>query len=521
MKIHFVCLSAIILLYCFLVKDSISRGPYTYDEADYMYAASLGFAANYTDSPTLAITDFARTGLSQGTKGSERMALSKSIRNSNDIVFYRHWHGPLFFYPLIIVNSFHLDEHTVRSVMLIIPIFTTLVVYFGSLWLLPGLSGAAAAWLSGTLFLWSYVTVSASELAPHQLFALCYMIALLLLAKMLVTGQRMYWFGAVVASALAFCVLEVAFVLILTLCACGFHQRRRLKADFPFMARSVLVFLVSVLIVWPGAILKLSFLKAFAFMAYLALYRKGAWGTTGLAESWWLRFSNSPVEWILIATALVLFFRNRNSTSSLSAAVYGFFGLLMILATLRVNSEAPRYALTFLPGLEVFAGLILAGVLTKVTFDSRGGAVPLNRARPPRPAVPSELQISQQLEQGRPGGRPAGEGARPTNILAGIRVPAIVAVCAALFFNTLLKVHRFPPEADASNLAILRCIRESHFEEKSVLVPQGYLPMLHYYFPKARLQGYLEDTPPIGASPDAHFDGVMFPGDPVRCAAAP
>ncbi len=116
-KLHLVCLSAIILLFCFLVKDSISRGPYTYDEADYMYAASLGRAAHYTDSPTLPITDFARTGLSRPTKSGERLALSRSIRDSNDIVFYRHWHGPLFFYPLLILNSLHLDEHTVRSVM--------------------------------------------------------------------------------------------------------------------------------------------------------------------------------------------------------------------------------------------------------------------------------------------------------------------------------------------------------------------------------------------------------------------
>jgi hypothetical protein len=231
----------------------------------------------------------------------------------------------------------------------------------------------------------------------------------------------------------------------------------------------VLLFLITVLIVWPGAILKLSFLKAYAFMAYLAVYRKGAWGATGFAETWWIRFSNSPVEWILIAAALVLFFRNRKSPASIRPAV--FFGSMMVLATLRVYSEAPRYALTFLPALEVFAGLTLAAALASLP--------------------------------------------------AGIRVPAIVAVCATLFFNTLLRVHPFPPEADAGAEAILRCVRESQFEDKSLLVPQGYVPMLHYYFPKARLQGYLEGAPPANAFQAAHFDGVIFPGNPVRCAPAP
>jgi hypothetical protein len=469
MKIHLVCLSAIILLYCFLVKDSIQRGPYTYDEADYMYAAAMGLAAHYTDSPTLQIADFVRTGLEQRRAAAERMDLSQSIRDSKDIVFYRHWHGPLYFYPLLILNSLHLDEHTVRCVMLIVPILTALVLYLGSLWLIPGIAGADAAWLTSTLFLWSYVTVSATELAPHQLFVLCYLTALLLLAKMIVTGERMYWFAAVVASALAFCALEIAFVLILTLVICCFLERRRLKTDFQFLVRSLLLFLATVLIVWPGAILKLSFLKAYAFMAYLAVYRKGAWGTVGFAETWWIRFAHSPVEWILIATAIVLFIRNRNSAIR---AAYPFliFGLAMVLATLRVVSEMPRYALPFQPALEVFAGLVLAGALTPLA--------------------------------------------------ARIRIAAILAVCAALFFNTFFNIHGYPPDAGARDEEVLACIRKHHFEEKSLLVPQAYIPMLHYYFPKTHLRGYLENAPPENAFRDGQFDGVLFPGDPVRCVPA-
>jgi len=469
-KIHLVCLSAIVLLYCFLVKDSISGGPYPYDEADYMYAVSLGLAAHYTDSPTLPLVDFARMGMQQGPTTAERMALSESIRGSNDIVFYRHWHGPLFFYPLLILNSLHPDEHTVRSAMLLVPILAAMVVYLGSLWLLPGLTGAVAGLLASTLFLWSYVTVSVTELAPHQLFVLCSVMALFLLAKMVVTGRRIYWFGAVVGTALAFCTLEIAFVPILTLAICCFLERRRLKADFSFLVRSVLLFLFTVLLVWPGAILKLSFLKAYAFMAYLAVYRKGAWGTVGFAETWWIRFQNSPVEWILIASAFVLFFRNRKSGARTAAYPFLVFGLTMVLATLRVASETPRYALPFLPALEVFAGLMLAGWLA------------------PRPAR--------------------------------IRVPVIVALCAALFLNTLFRVHGYPPEVDARNQTVLACIREHHFEEKSLLVPQTHLPMVHYYFPKARLRGYLENAPPVDAFRDAQFDGVLFPGDPVRCAPA-
>ena len=66
--------------------------PYGYDEADYMYAASLGFAANWSDTPSIPIADFVRAGLHR----DGRQALSERIRSGNDVLFYRHFHGPLF-----------------------------------------------------------------------------------------------------------------------------------------------------------------------------------------------------------------------------------------------------------------------------------------------------------------------------------------------------------------------------------------------------------------------------------------
>ena len=47
-------------------KAFCAYGPYRYDEADYMYAVSQGLAANYTDSPTMPLVEFLKTGLSHG-----------------------------------------------------------------------------------------------------------------------------------------------------------------------------------------------------------------------------------------------------------------------------------------------------------------------------------------------------------------------------------------------------------------------------------------------------------------------
>ena len=87
----------LLALFLLLITRNVSSEPYVYDEADYMYAASLGFAANWIDTPSIPISDFVRAGLSRGS----RQALSEKIRSGNDVLFYRHFHGPLFHYLLI------------------------------------------------------------------------------------------------------------------------------------------------------------------------------------------------------------------------------------------------------------------------------------------------------------------------------------------------------------------------------------------------------------------------------------
>ena len=141
--------------------------------------------------------------------------------------------------------------------MLMIPAASVLAIYLGCLWLLPGLCGFLAALLASTLFLASYAVTASTELAPHQLFVFCSLCSLCLLGKAVATGRRAYWYGAVFMTAIAFCTLEIALVLILTVGISGYLERGRLRADWTFARRSVALFLATVLVLWPAAILKL------------------------------------------------------------------------------------------------------------------------------------------------------------------------------------------------------------------------------------------------------------------------
>ncbi|HTW65614.1 MAG TPA: glycosyltransferase family 39 protein [Bryobacteraceae bacterium] len=442
---HFLIFVSLLALFLLLAIRNVSPEPYAYDEADYMYAARFGFAANWSDTPSISVADFLRAGLHRG--GAQ--PLSDRIRGSNDVLFYRHFHGPLLHYFLIPVSRLAWSERAVRSVLLAIPAATLAVIYFGCLWL----SSETAALLAAMLFLTSHAVLFSSEIAPHQLFALCSVACLILLMKAIATKRRAYWYGSVAAAGLAFCTLEVGFVLVLSVAICGWIAWRQ------FLVKSLCVFLATVLVVWPAAILRLSFLKSSAAMAYLATMRQAPWGQVGFIDTWRERIFDSPLEWALIAIALLAGVRSVRGLYPL-----WIFAALMIAATLRVFTTTPRYSLTFLPVLDVLAGLTL---LTP---------------------------------------------------FACLRRPASFAVVtlavAGLYGNAGIQASRCSHNSNPRSTAVLTFIHQNELENKALLAPRSDVPALHFYFPAMRLRGYAGQTP-------SDSERAGFAADAVIPAAKP
>jgi Dolichyl-phosphate-mannose-protein mannosyltransferase len=448
----------LLALFLLLVVRKVSPEPYVYDEADYIYAASLGFSANWTDSPSIPVSAFVRAGLHR----EGRQTLSERIRAGNDVLFYRHFHGPLLEYLLIPVSRIGLDERTVRTLMLAIPAASIGVIYFGCLWLLPLNIGRPGALLAAMLFLSSYSVVWSTELAPHQLFALCSLACLILLLKAVAGGQRGYWYGAVATAGLALCTLEVAVGLIPTLAICAISERTRWRADWQFAGRSIATLLGTMLVVWPASILRLSLPKSCAVMGYLALQRQAPWGNAGFLETWRMRLLSSPLEWAIIGASLFLLTRKPRLYP------LAVFAALMLAATLRVVTGTPRYSLAFLPELDLFAGLAL---------------------------IPSFGRLR----------RPASG--------------AVVALAVAgLYGSAWYQVARSPGNPNPRSAAVLSYIHQNTLENKALLVPQTDLPTLHYYFPGMRLRGYFGRTPTASDRSGFHPDAVLYTGDTVHAA---
>jgi len=456
---HILAILTLLAVLLFLMAGNVAPDPYIYDEADYMYAASLGFAANYTDTPTLPIADFVRTGLARGRDSSQRQALSEQIRASNDAVFYRHWHGPLYLYLLIPVSRLGLSEQQVRTVMLAIPALTLVAIYCGCLWLIPGRARTFASLGSSLLFLSSYSVTGSTELAPHHLFAFFSILFLFCLMKFIATGNRAHWYVAVVFAAFAFCTLEIAFVLIATLGIFVYVKRHSLAIGWRTAGASLGLFIATVLVGWPAAIYKLSFVKGYLFMAYLALFRKAPWGTEGVFDVWRTRLLDSPLEWAAILASLFLYFQTRSDNGKPRTYPILVYTTLMLAATARVVSSSPRYSLLFMPLLDIFAALTLVPFLMEA----------------PRRVVYGALTLSWGF--------------------LGIDE-----------YRLFTRNHTPDPRPPA----ILKYIRENGLEEKTLLVPQDDLPMIHYYFPRMHLHGYQEPNPQLSG------DATLLRGYPVR-----
>lgn len=448
------------------------NSPYQYDEADYMHVARLGLRANYTDSPTMPIGEFFHNGLSRGRDARQRAQLSELIRGTDDIIFYRHWNGPVYFYWLMLTSHLSLDERQMRLLTLMFPICSVVAIYLGCLWIFGGVQGTFAAIVSSSLFVWSVPAVRSTELAPHQAFVCCYLVCLILLARTMATGKRSYFYFAAVAAAISCCALEVGFVTVATVIVCGYLERERLRADWSFAGRALLAFAGTVLVVWPSALLKLSFVKGYAFMAYISLFRKSPWGQEGLLQTWEKRVLSSPVEWLIIGVSLLAWIFLRERFPGDLRVMYPFliFGSLMLAATLRVTTGAPRYALVFEPSLDVLAGCIVAGYLLKFAGESRA------------------------------------------LLLAGV-------VACLLFAETWINLERHPPVPDARLASLLDYVRENHLQSSRLFVPQTDLPTLHYYFPSTRLRGYTEATPKVSEPGERVSEGVIYPGYPIRYEA--
>jgi hypothetical protein len=464
----------------FLCGRGLSTDYFKYDEADYMYAASKGLYANYIDRNAIPFSTFIRKGLNKGLKKEERTSLSEFLRGSDDISFYRHYHGPLYFYVLSLSNKIlGKSEVLSRWTSLLFWIISVAACYMGCLFLLEK-ERRMSAILASTFMLFSTTNIqTSSQITPHGLYVLTVIISLLLISKFLKTKKVNFFYLAIVSTAFAFLAIEYALLVLFTLLCCVWVQRREFFSGWTpkdFLVRAVIVpaalFFGTIFVVWPAAWLKLSLARNYVFFAYFAVVRGGEYGTQAFWEVWLNRFLHSPVEYILIVPAAAFaILRVKQRKWYLPFLIYPF---LVFICTFRNTSTSPTYISSLLPPLFILSGIVISDLLGKFSQPKR-------------------------------------------KVVCTIIVILLFGSC---YFRLFLPISRELPEQKLKY--VVNYIQKNGLYDGNTLVDRDFLPTLHYYFPAKLLPSYRKSNETFQSITEKirnnSYDDILFCAEEDRFA---
>lgn len=332
-----------------------------YDEADYMYAGTRGFADNYLDRPSLSTIEFVRDGLQLARDRSQGSSASKFIRSSGDITFYRHYHGPIYAYWIALWHAlgFHNEADYRASGLLIHALVTVLIFAFFRI-AFPEYPPAAAFAAAVTFLLNRTALVAATSITQHVMFGLAAALTLFPLALFCRTGRSGYWYATAAALAIAFASVETSFILVMAVIfalglkglATGWKPALRL------FWRGTLVFLLTMLVVWPKGVLALGGLKGYLYLAYIAVVKKTFTPISPLSL-WSFKLRTYPEEFVIPILALVAATVMWRRLAARQAALpYLVYAWMFIGVTMVVTAPYTYYHVSLLVSCSVITGIM-------------------------------------------------------------------------------------------------------------------------------------------------------------------
>lgn len=348
---------------------------YGYDEADYRKAADSPLRDHWADRPSISLAEFLRSGRESLSGEASPLSRSELVRGSGDLPFLRHYHGPVYWYGLVPAARLAGDgEAALRAGGLIWAVLLAWILYAGCL--AVGLGRLPAALAVSFVAFSPELIETFGTLTPHGAYVVVSTGALFLAAFALRSGSGPAWRAAaalvgLAAATGAFSTLLAPAILLSAAIAGGGGWPPRRAAWHAGLRRCLLAVGLLALL-WPGAIVKLTLLRGWAFYGYLALARPATYGHPSAFEAWRARMAASPLEWALLlgllgACAVVLWRSGPERSERLAARgwllPFAAYGLLMGATTLFITTPKARYSASLMPVLFVLAATALAALL--------------------------------------------------------------------------------------------------------------------------------------------------------------
>jgi hypothetical protein len=363
---------ALALVFYFTYRSRISGVSFDIDEADYMYSLEKGFSAHYFDRNTLSIRTFIETGFSKGMKRDKDTELSKMIRSADDITLFRHFHGPLYFYYMILAEKFvGKSERAVRTASLFLLYISSIVMLSGCLMVLGGRRGRIPSFLTALLALLSpSLFFTASMVSPHAMYVVWCSLSLFCMVQAVATGKKMWLYISAFVVAVTFLTTEYVVVLLIcwvvSVIAVYRKDRSAFRSRGRFILNSLIIYAGVITVLWPAAFFKMSLLKSNLVIAYTFFLRGIIRSSQPLLEFWWNRIAASPVEYGIIAMGVIVTVYCVVVKKKISLLPLLLYLVLIMLMEVRHLAPVPTYVSSI-----VIAGFAAAGITLTVIFEKK------------------------------------------------------------------------------------------------------------------------------------------------------
>ena len=202
----------------FFFAASTSGAPFPYDEADYMYAGTRGVTANFLDRDAIPFSEYVRKGVELVRHPEERASISRFVRSSGDLSFYRHYHGPVYAYWLALWHAFGArSEVTYRASGIPLHALAALALFWLFLMTFPEYP-PEIAFFAALLFVMNRTALlAATFITQHVIFEVLSLFTLFAVALFFRTGELRWWYLTAVLAAAEFATVEIAVVLMTAL----------------------------------------------------------------------------------------------------------------------------------------------------------------------------------------------------------------------------------------------------------------------------------------------------------------
>ena len=334
-------------------------------EVDYVLAARRGFLTNYFDIGTRPVWEFVATGLAMagfgGAESAEDPDLWRRDVEAGDIAAYRHYHPPLFIYLLHAAERLAgYSDVAVRLVPLAFALATIATAYLGCALLIPVRGAQIGLVAAAILAVLPLHVATAADIGWHVPYACLATVSLFAMGYLVTRPTLHALVVAAVTATIAFMTLEHAVFLYVTLVAV------LVVTDNPWLRVSrsgvsaqrgllvaVIATLLTMLLVWPASLIKLSIVKNLGVHAY---YSRVLDLSPRFYDVYLVLFDRYPVTIALAAVTAVVSIMRR---SHLPRALLPFAIYALAVVVLQAGNQnlKPLYFVSLLPPLALLSAV--------------------------------------------------------------------------------------------------------------------------------------------------------------------